>query len=268
MGTLDSLVALYGEGSAAMLARVVPLILPLHVALFTLQFGWDLVVWTLAGTERAFALAAKKLLVFFFTYGLIVFLPLWLGPFLSGWEWLGREVIGLPGLSPSGIFEQGLSLGFALFGSLDKIFSLTVGGVAFFRNLAFLIILAAFGLVAIQLTRILVEAAIALGGLPIFLAFFGHGATFGMAEGYLRYLVDLGVRTFVVFLVVGVGRDLGGSWNDALVGPGLLNPWVSFTILLSAIVFALLTWTLPGTVARHVAGGFTFSGLNPLGNRE
>jgi type IV secretion system protein TrbL len=267
-GLLNEMVALYGASSAVMLARVVPLILPLHVALFTVQFGWDLVVWTLAGEESVLARAARKLLVFLFSYGLIILLPIWLAPFLQGWEWLGQEVSGLAGLSPSAIFDQGLSLGFTLFDSWAKVISVVVPGVGTYRTLAMVIVIAAFGLVALQLARLLVEAAIALGGLPILLAFLGHRATFGMGEGFLRYLVDLGVRIYVVFLIVGVGRDLGAEWERMLSSwSGVLDPRVSFVILLSSILFALLVWALPRTIAQKVSGGFGFGGINPLAER-
>jgi type IV secretion system protein TrbL len=268
-GLLDSMVALYGASSATVLARIVPFILPLHVSLFTVQFGWDLLVWTLAGTERAFAHAARKLLVFLVSYGAIILLPLWLAPLLRGWEWLGEQASGLPGLSPSGIFDQGISLGLDLFSSWKKFASVVIPTVGSFRLVAMVVVILCFGLVALQLARILVEASIVLGGLPIMLAFAGHKATFGMAEGFFRYAMDLGVRTYVVFLIVGVGRDLGGEWDRQLsTWQGVLDVRINFVILLSAVFFALIVWTLPKMVADKVAGGFTFGGINPLSNHE
>lgn len=267
-GLLDQMVALYGASSATVLGRIVPLILPLHVSLFTVQFGWDLLTWTLSGSERIFANAARKLLVFLASYGAIILLPLWLPPLLRGWEWLGQRASGLQGLSPSAIFDQGLSLGFSLFTSWKKVVSVIVPGVGTLRIVTMLIVIIAFALVAIQLARILVEASIALGGLPIMLAFAGHKATFGMAEGFVRYVMDLGVRTYVVFLIVGVGRDLGGEWDRQLsTWTGALDPRVNFVILLSAVFFAVLVWALPGAIAAKVAGGFTFGGINPLSDR-
>lgn len=262
---IDGMVALYGASSATILARIVPLILPLHVSLFTIQFGWDLLVWTLAGSERALGLAARKFLVFLFSYGAIILLPLWLPPLLRGWEWLGQEAVGLPGLSPSGIFDQGFSLALNLFASWKKFVSALVPFYALTRTLTMLGIILAFGLIALQLARILVEASIVLGGLPIMLAFAGHKATFGMAEGFVRYAMDLGVRTYVVFLLVGVGRDLGGEWDQLLsTWQGAFDLWINYRILLAAVFFALLVWTLPKLIADKIAGGFTFGGINPL----
>ena len=158
---LDQMVAMYAQATPAVLGRVAPLLVPLYVLFFTVQFGWDLVRWTFAGTANALGLAARKILVFLLTYGLLIMLPLWLPAILAGWEWLGRTATGLPGLSPSSIFEQGLSLALSMFDSWAEVATLALAPVGTFRTLAALIVLVAFGAAALQLARVLVEASVA-----------------------------------------------------------------------------------------------------------
>lgn len=262
----DDIVRLYATAAPVFLSRLTPLILTLHVALFTLQFAWDLIRWNLSDSGNMFAQVVRKLLVFLLSYGLIILLPLWLPPLLRGWEELGQLVSGMPGLGPSTIFRQGLSLAADLFDSWEDIGILIIPGIPALRIFLFLATLVAWTIIALHLAKLLVESAIAIGGLPIFLAFAGHGVTFGMAEGFLRYLMSLGVRIYVTYLLVGVGRHLASEWVGSLGVSGIWNILTeSITLAAGAALFALLVVSLPRTIAQHVAGGVSFAGLNPLG---
>lgn len=267
-GILDQMVAMYAQATPVVLGRVAPLLVPLYVSLFTVQFGWDLVRWTFAGTPNALGLAARKLLVFLLTYGLLITLPLWLPPILAGWEWLGQTATGLPGLSPSGIFEQGVGLALSMFDSWGEVATVLVAPFGLLRVLAMVVVLVSFGFAALSLARILIEATLALGGLVVLLVFAGLSATFGLAEGYLRYVLDIGLRAYVVYLLVAVGRDLGNQWDDVvLTMAGSFDFRVHVSILLGSVLFALLVWSLPKAISQHVGGGVSFAGLNPLGDR-
>lgn len=264
---LDQMVAMYAQATPVVLGRVAPLLVPLYAAFFTVQFGWDLVRWTFSGTPNAFGLAARKLLVFLLTYGLLIMLPLWLPAILAGWEWLGQTATGLPGLSPSSIFDQGLSLALSMFDSWSEIATLALPPIGTLRSLAGLVILISFGVAALQVARILVEASVALGGLVILLVFAGTSFAFGLAEGFLRYVFDIGLRAYVIYLLVAVGSDLGAQWDDVVTSASVFDLRLHIAILLGAVFFAVLVWTLPKTISHHVGGGLSFAGLNPMGDR-
>ena len=130
-------------------------------------------------------------------------------------------------------------------------------------------VLIAWTVIAFHLAKLLVESAIAIGGLPIMLAFAGHSVTFGMAEGFFRYVIHLGVRIYVTYLLVGVGRHLAVEWaQDIQLGFPLEIMTDSVTLAAGAALFALLVVALPRTIAQHVAGGVSFAGLNPMGHRD
>lgn len=265
---LDDMVRLYASAAPVFLSRLSPVILTLHAALFTLQFAWDLIRWNLSDGNM-FTQVVRKLLVFLISYGLIILLPLWLPPLLRGWEELGQLVSGMPGLGPSTIFRQGWAVAFDVFNSLEDFGILIIPGMGGLRLVLFVTTLIAWIVIAFHLAKLLVESAIALGGLPIMLAFAGHSVTFGMAEGFFRYLISLGVRIYVTYLLVGVGRHLANEWTGSLGVTGAWNIFTeSITLASGAAFFALLVVTLPRSVAQHVAGGVSFAGMNPLGHRE
>lgn len=270
-GMLDALVALYSGSITTWLLRTTPAALTLFVGLATLQVTWDALMWAVLDEPGVVGKALRKLLVLLLLYTLIVALPFWLPPLLSGFELIAQEATRLRGLSPSRIFEQGLALSLGLFDSWQEVALLLNPAAAVLRLVTFLLVLVAFTAVAFQMARVLVEGAVVLGGGVLFLGFAGHRTTFGVAEGFLRYALDVGVRVYVVYLLVAVGRDLGATW-DSMVRAQILVSFfdvrLHLVIVTSALLFAYLVWSLPPAIARHVAGSFSLGGMNPLGDRR
>lgn len=270
-GMLDAIVALYSSSVSTWLFRVTPVALTLFLALATLQIGWDALMWAVLDEPGIPGKAFRKFLVLSLLYTLIVALPFWLPMFLSSFEVIAQRATGLTGLSPSRIFAQGLSLAFGLFDSWQEVALLINPLSAVFRIVTFFVVLIAFVAIAIQMARVLVEGAVVLGGGVLFLGFAGHRATFGLTEGFLRYALDVGVRVYVVYLLVAVGKDLGATWDEMVQAQSLLSLFdlrLHFVVTASAVLFAFLVWSLPPTVSRHVAGSFSLSGQNPLADRR
>lgn len=268
-GLLDALVALYGGSVQTWLFRTTPAALTLFLALATIQVSWDGLMWAITDTPDIPGRAFRKFLVLSLLYTLIVALPFWLPPVLSTFELLARQATGLAGLSPSRIFDQGLSLALSLFDSWKEVAVLANPAAMVFRLVTFFLVLVAFTAIAFQMARVLVEGAVVLGGGVLFLGFAGHRATFGLSEGFIRYALDVGVRVYVVYLLVAVGRDLGATWdelvrNQSLLGLFTFDVRLHLVIAASALLFAYLVWSLPPTISRHVAGAFSLSGHNPL----
>lgn len=270
-GMLDALVALYSGSVSTWLLRVTPVALTLFVALATLQLSWDALMWAVLDEPGVAGKALRKLFVLSFLYSLILLLPAWLPPLLSGFEQLAQRATGLDGLSPSSIFDQGLALALGLFDSWHAV-ALVVNPISIpFQVVTFFLVLLAFTAIAIQMARVLVEGAIVLGGGAVFLGFAGHRATFGLTEGFLRYALDVGVRVYVVYLLVAVGKDLGATWDQLVRAQGFevhFDLRVPLVVTASALLFAYLVWALPPVVSRHVAGSFSLAGHNPLADRR
>lgn len=267
-GVLDQLVGLFQVASRPLLLRVIGPMTTLYVTLFIIDFSWDGVHWALTDSPQALGQALRKLVIFIIIYGLLLVSPLWLGEILSGFSDFGREMTGLEGLSPSTIFAHGLELTLDFYSTWDGFISSIVPTPAnVLRHFTALAVFISFTLIAFQLTRVLIEIALALGGLAIFLSFFGHKLTYGIGEGYLRYLVKLGVRLFTVYLLVGVGANLGHLWNTMLDAQSSLffpDPRPLLAIAAAALIWGGIVLILPGTVAHEIAGGFSMTAFNPM----
>lgn len=267
-GILDEMVRQFADGAFAAYTDLLFVTLGVAASLFTIQFAWDLGRWTLLGEENLLGLALRKLVLFLILWNLIILVPMWLPQLFEGFAFLGERLTGI-GLSPSSLLGQGLDLGVSMFSSWDRILSLvTPFSASGFRLASALVIILAFGLLAVQLARVLIEISLAIGGLTVFLAFSGHRLTFGLVEGYLRYVLELGVKLFVLYLVVGVGQDLANTWDEALQGVDVFFGFrLHLTILFAALLFAVLGLAVPGQIASRIAGSFSVSGHNPMADR-
>lgn len=268
-GTLDAIVALFQGSSLGLFARVYAPMRTLFVVLWSIDFAWSAGVWLLSEIQDFWGRLMRKLLVFFLLWGLLTIAPFWLWRVLEGFGFLAEELTGVDGLSPSAVFDQGVHLFFSMFSSWEQIASLFNPVGVFLRLFTAVTLLVAFTLIAAALVRVLIEGALALGGLPLFLGFAGHSLSWGLAEGYLRYLVHLGVRVFVIYLLVGVGNNLAGIWDRALQEASAFSlftdPRLFLAIPLTAAVWSGLVLLLPGAVAREITAPLSFSGLNPMG---
>lgn len=268
-GTLDAIVTIFQQSSFTLFLRVYDPMRLVFVSLFIIDFSWDAGVGLLADAENLWSKLLRKLIVFAVLWGILITAPYWLSSLLDGFSYLAGDLTGTDGLSPSTTFDAGIELFSTMFLSWEQIASIAnpIGFVL--RLLTSLTILLAFTMIAGYLTGVLIESALALGALVFFLAFAGSKYSWGLAEGYLRYLLGLGVRIFVVSLLVSLGTSLAVTWTEILIDAPrfgvLTSPHVFLAIPLTAIIWASLVLRLPTTIAREITGPFSLSALNPMG---
>jgi P-type conjugative transfer protein TrbL len=261
-GILSEIVTSYQEAAEPFAELLTPYLLALLAATFAVQAAWDLIVWGVQD-KPLFAYALRKLLVFSVMFFLISNFQVWLPVVLGTFTFLGEKLTSLGGFSPEAVFRQGLALASLVYHSWGNVFTRMIPGLDGFAQTAFFLIAGAFGLVALQMVRVLVEAAIAVSGMAIFLGFAGLKATFSLAEGYLKYLVEIGVRFYVLYLLVAVGRNFAIVWMERLQEMTFYDPIAHFTALLASASFAFIVWVLPNRMATAVSSGFNLGG-NPL----
>ncbi len=202
---------------------------------------------------RLFAEFLKKSLALGFLYAMIANAPSWFNAILQGFGQLGGQAAGLPALSPSGVFDNGLSLfqtiyrGFASLGW----FHLTMASLI--AVIAGLIMFLSFALIAGQMLLALSEAYVGLGGGVILLGFSGSRWTIKFAENFIGWIVGVGVKLFFLYLLVGVGMTITAGWNSALTSWTVADPTLPLTIAGGALIFMLLSWEIPNVAAR-IAG--------------
>jgi type IV secretion system protein TrbL len=127
---------------------------------------------------------------------------------------------------------------------------------AVFAIVARLVILGAFLWVAALLVLAWVESYVAIAGGVLFLGFGGFRATAQYAENYLNYLVFLGVRLFLFYLLLGVGMTIFGTTITGM--PPTATPQEMAELVAMAVIFAALILRIPGNTADRVAGSASF----------
>lgn len=208
---------------------------------------------------RLLAEFTKKCLALGFLYAMIVNAPIWFAAIINGFEQIGGEAAGIPGLSPSTVFNNGLSLfqtiyrGFAALGW----FHLTMS--ALIALIAGLIMFLSFALIAGQMLLALSEAYLGMGGGVLILGFSGSRWTIKFAEGFLGWIGGVGIKLLFLYLLVGVGMTITAGWNSALMGWTIGDPSLPLTIAGGALIFLLLAWTIPNTAASIVGGAVSLN---------
>ncbi len=208
---------------------------------------------------RLLAELTKKCLALGFLYAMIVNAPIWFGAIINGFEQIGGQAAGIPDLSPSTVFNNGLAMFQTIyrgFGSLGW-FHLTIASLI--ALVAGLIMFLSFALIAGQMLLALSEAYIGVGGGVLILGFSGSRWTIKFAEGFLGWIVGVGIKLFFLYLLVGVGMTIIAGWNAALTGWTVADPTLPLTIAGGALIFALLAWTIPNTAASIVGGAVSLN---------
>lgn len=208
---------------------------------------------------RLLAEFVKKSLALGFLYALIVNAPSWFMAIINGFEEVGGTAAGIPSLSPSTVFGNGLAMFQTIyrgFGSLGW-FHVTIASLI--ALVAGLIMFLSFALIAGQMLLALSEAYVGIGGGVLLLGFSGSRWTIKFAEGFLGWIVGVGIKLFFLYLLVGVGMTITAGWNAALTGWTVADPTLPLTIAGGALIFMLLTWTIPNTAASIVGGGVSLN---------
>ena len=107
-----------------------------------------------------------------------------------------------------------------------------------------------------------------LTGGVIFLGFAGFRATAAYAENYLNYAVAVGIKIFLLYLIVGVGMSLVSTWTPLLqadnwnIGGG--DSSLLGEVFGGSVLFAALALGLPGTIAFRITGTHSLGVANAL----
>jgi type IV secretion system protein TrbL len=263
-GLLDSLVHDYETSSASWLERIAPLAQRTFAILAALEFAVSGLWWAL-GRDSLDEIGASLLRKFFllsFLYSLIYLFPLWV-PFVTrGFQTAGQTAAGINTVNPSQLLDLGLTIASHMllsFGSLGFLANPTGNIVASIT--AFFVVLA-YTVIAARICLTLIESYIVLTGGLLFLGFAGFRLTATFAENYILYAFHVGTKIYLLYLLVGIGTAMSQRWAglsftpSTEVFPPSLTP--HFHVMAGALIFALLAWKLPSSVAARLTQGATF----------
>ncbi|MEJ2631158.1 MAG: P-type conjugative transfer protein TrbL [Acidihalobacter sp.] len=290
---LDAIQQTFQSATANWLGNSLHLGVGTFGALATIEYVWWAANRTLKGGEVG-DLAAGAFLKFlslgFFAL-LMMYAPTWIPDVLNGFATAAIKIGGGSGVFQAGqldlnhIFMTGISLAESLYVAFGNshlapvsfgIPNMTWVMASITVLVAAVMCVVAFAMIAAQVLITLIEAYVAVGGGALMLAFNGSRWTQPFAEKYIGYVFSVGVKIFVLFLIVGLAlhvgntwipeiQSMGSSWNSGSTlnlangGQTTLGPMVFIEIGVEALLLGTVAWMVPGLAGSLMNGAPSMS---------
>lgn len=259
---LDGIANQYRDASRLWRPRLIPIAQQLFMLLASIEFAVSGLVWALRH-DRLDDIAAKFLLKFTLTaflLALITGFTFWIPPIVNGFAAAGERAIGSSGtVSPSGIIDIGRETSLSILSALDVGVMLTNPAMAIYGAIAAFVVALAYTAIAAQLVLVLVESYVVLGGGVLFLGFAAFRGTAGFAENLISYTFGIGIKIFLLYLIVGLGSQMARSWIPLIQSSSFFGPASPlFQVVGGSLIFAVLAIRVPNSVAARLSGTSTF----------
>ena len=254
---LDGIGQQYQAASRLWRPRLIPVAQRLFMILAGIEFAVSGAIWALR-RDSLDDIAAKFLLKFTlmaFLLALITSFTYWIPPIVNGFAAAGEQAIGGLTVSPSGVLDIGRETSLKVLATLDLGVMFKNPAMAIYGALAALIIALAYIAIAAQLVLVLVESYVVLGGGVLFLGFSAFRATAGFAENLVAYTFGVGIKIFLLYLIVGLGTEIARGWIPLIQAStffGSASPLLQ--VVGGAVIFAVLAIRVPNAVASRLAG--------------
>src|SRR5438034_6652989 len=252
---LNDIVRDYESVTAAWFNSLFPIAQGVFWTLVLIELIWSAVWWVVDredGLGVVTALLRKVLAVGFF-YALLLNGGTWIRAVVKGFTQAGSAASGLADLSPTGVFDQGLALANKILnaveglGILEKVFPSLVA------SLTALVVVVSFAIIAAQLLVALVESFIVIGAGILFVGFSGARWTKFFTERYLSYVASVGVKLFVLYLIMGVGMNIAARWVS-VIDRGGFSPIPFFYVMGGSLVFLFLSCHIASVESAMMVG--------------
>lgn len=263
---LDALRDVYRAAAATWRGRLTPIAQQTFTILASLEFAVTGIVWAVK-RESLDDLAAKFLLKFTLMaimLTVITAVTTWVPPIINGFIAAGEAAVGVNGTtSASDIVDIGRAASLSVLSQLTFSVFVKDPAIVIFSALAAFALYAAFAVVAAQVILVTIEAAIVVyGAMPLFLSFAGSRWTAALADHALSYAVYIGVKMFLLYLIVGAGIAVARNWvtliQTVTAAPSPLYASAVCQVIAGAIVLLILTVRIPNSVASRLTGQHLF----------
>ena len=252
---LTGIVNDFQAATADWFAVLYPIAYGLFWFLAAIELTWAGMWWMVERDDTTGILVAfvRKLVHILFFFMILFFADTWIPAVIDSFAEAGRRASSLAELDPSTVLDQGVAVANTIYqGATTQGWLQNFGGslTAVFTAVACLF---AFVVIAGQMVIVLVEMYIVLGGGVFMLAFAGSRFTAPFAERFLSYSVGVGVKMFVLYLIVGVGSNLAAGWT-ALLADSATNIGSLFTILGASVIYMFVAWSIPSFASAMMSG--------------
>jgi type IV secretion system protein TrbL len=261
-GALDAIANSYHTASRLWLTRLTSVAQHTFVTLAGIEFAVSGLLWGLK-RESLDDIAARFLVKFILVSFLLLLITgfgTWMTPIVDGFAMAGERAIGGLTVSPSRVIDIGMSLAQYIANSFDTWGVVTHFMMAVVSGIAIIVILLAYIVVATQLILTLVESYIVLGGGVLFLGFTAFRATAAYGENFLNYAVNVGIKIFLLYLIVGVGTSVSaGIVRVVQTQPTFSTDLTPLGQVLGlAVIFAIMSVRIPNHVAARITATHSF----------
>ncbi len=265
LGILNDVLFAFEEATLSWVATFHGIALSLFWSLGTIELAWSgvrLVLKPNASLLDAVELLVRKAVYFGFVYLLVVNASPLVTTILSSFQHAGGLASGVDRLHPSAFLSTGVAIAAHHIESTATLGVLNDPLGIFMALGAACMTLVAFAIMAGIIVMTLCEAYIATGGLSFLLAFGASRWTAGIADGALSYVVRVGVKLMVLYLLAGVINELTQRWARTISTSVFTGPVTYLGFVATCCVLALVLWNVPRLVSNLVRPTLTF-GLSP-----
>jgi type IV secretion system protein TrbL len=257
-GVLDGIADQYRDASRLWRPRLIPIAQRLFMLLAGIEFAISGAIWTLR-RDSLDDIAAKFLLKFTlvaFLLALITSFTYWIPPIVNGFAAAGEQAIGSQAtVSPSGVIDIGRETSLTILQTLDVGVMLKDPAMAVYGALAALFVGLCYTAIAAQLVLVLVESYVVLGGGVLFLGFSAFRGTAAFAENLVACMFGVGLKIFLLYLIVGLGSQMARSWIPVIRSSEFFGPASPLLqVVGGALIFAVLAIRVPNSVASRLSG--------------
>ena len=195
-------------------------------------------------------------------FALLASFDFWFVPVVDGFVAAGQGAASGPPMSPGDVLAAGAQISsniregyFAEMGdwellnpaSWDSLFTVFVISISI--EVIYLVIAAMIVLAFVEAFVVLTTGSLVLG----FAAFRG---TASLADRFVAYAFAVGIRLFLLFLLVGVGQNLADGWG-LLVASDPTNQAVLLEVLGGSFAFGLIVVVLPFRASSQLTSDFS-----------
>lgn len=253
----------------------------LFFALAGLEFVWWGIIRLAKGGEVGDVLVGvmMKVITLGFFYTFMTEAPQWVPDIVHSFMDLGQQAGGTTATTPSQIFNLGVEDAGNIINSLSKLapsFWKDVtdpGGAAASYTLSAIIIglcaltmVLAFALIALQLLITTIEMYIVVGGGIVLTGMFGSRWTLPIAEKYIGYALQVGIKLMVIYLIVGLGSEVSGQLMTAFYAQMKAGDTVTpfLNVGFGALIFGVIGYMAPGFAGSLMSGSPSMSMSNMM----
>ncbi len=241
----------------------------LFAILALIQFSWGaaLLVLERADLQGWISGAVRQMMWLGAFYTLLLYGSTWLPAIVNSFITLGGVLSGTGELYPSDVFGRGVDLSGLMFGAAVDMALFTNFGTALTLIFAAFGVLICFCMITVQLVVALVESYIVVSAGMIFLGFGGSKWTVEYVQRYVGLCMNVGIKLFVIYLLIGIAYSISGGWL-AFVGAlgSRASPMSDISnILGSSLVLAAICWQAPKLISTMIGGSPQFSGGDLVG---